>query len=732
MILRLVLVLALLSGCAGAATPLDTDDITLASALTPFDDCEALTGRIQEHALEQIEAQGMVIPGMGAADGAARAAAEDTASLQAAPQAEAGRSGTFSTTNVQEAGVDEADLAKTDGEWLYTIPDGTTVRVVDVRRDQPTLAATVRLGRAAAARELLLLDDRLLVIGDTFEPARMPVDPAASSGSDVLVDPEVGAGASVDSRMIMAPSQTRLWLIDVADPTQPEILSTMTLDGWTVASRLTDQTARVVLRSALTPPPLEMPKDGSAREQRRAADANREHIRNSDAQDWLPRVQVDEAGAQTLADCREVYEPRGFTDLGLVTVVSLDMTAGALDADRVEAVLGAADAVYANEDRLYVTTSRWPAAIPGMPLPVEPLPMPRAAVPDTQAAPVEPAPPADVPSATAETPPPVEKPSAPVEPPSAVPSAGVVEPAPPTEPAPTDGAFAEPIPPPEPQSVTTEVHRFDLVEDGARYAVSGSVPGRLLNQWAMSEHDGDLRIATTEGGFPGDTRTHSSVRILRERGDRLRTIGHIDDLGRGEEIYAVRYVGDIGFVVTFRQVDPLYTLDLSDPRDPRLLGELKVPGYSSYLHPVDDDHLLGVGQNADADGRTTGVQVSLFDVADLTQPARVAHAALGRNTMTDVEYDHRAFLYWPQERMAVLPLAGWEPDGRIGAVVLGVDPGEGVVERGFIEHAAHEGMPPPVQRAFVVNDRIITVTYAGVLASDLTTLEPLGEAGFVR
>jgi uncharacterized secreted protein with C-terminal beta-propeller domain len=371
-------------------------------------------------------------------------------------------------------------------------------------------------------------------------------------------------------------------------------------------------------------------------------------------------------------------------------------------------------------------------AIPGMPLPIEPLPMPQAAVPDTQAAPA--APPTDVPSAAATTTPLVDEPSVGVEPapPADVPSAEVVEPASPTDPQPTDGRFAEPIPPPEPQSITTEVHRFDLVDDGARYAVSGSVPGRLLNQWAMSEHDGDLRIATTEGGFPGDERTHSSVRILRERGDRLRTIGQVDDLGRGEQIYAVRYVGDIGFVVTFRQVDPLYTLDLSDPRDPRLLGELKVPGYSSYLHPVDDDHLLGVGQNADADGRTTGVQVSLFDVADLAQPSRVAHAALGRNTMTDVEYDHRAFLYWPQERMAVLPLAGWQPDGRIGAVVLGVDPDEGVVERGFIEHPAHEGMPPPVQRAFVVDDRIVTITYAGVLASDLTTLEPLGEAGFVR
>jgi uncharacterized secreted protein with C-terminal beta-propeller domain len=729
MIFRMVLALALLTGCAGAATPLDDDDIALASSLVPFDDCDALTGRLREHALRQVDQYGLVTgPVAGAADGA-RAGAGDAGgvALESVAAQPAPGGGGFSTTNVQEVGVDEADLAKTDGDWLYTVPDGTTVRVVDVRADEPAVVATIPLGDGGTARELLLSGDRLLVIGDVFAPTEKPTDADAST-----------ADVSVGAEMILpAPSRTKLWLVDVGDPTRPDVLSTMALDGWSVATRLTDETARVVLRSPLTGPAMMVSATGEAREQQRVADVNRQRIRDSIADDWLPRVQVDDGEARPLVECREIYEPRGFTDLGLVTVLSLDMTVPELAADRARAVLGAAEAVYANEEHLYVTTSRWPTFVPGAPMPVEPMPdapaaMPEA-MPERMPQPVDPSSPSPADASSVAPEPPVVR-----EAPSVAPEPAP-EPAPsPREPAPLPEESERPAAPASPPaartaSTTTEVHQFDLTDDGAGYVASGSVPGRLLNQWAMSEHEGDLRIATTEDDLADARRSHSSVRILRERNGRLRQIGRVPDLGRGEQIYAVRYAGDIGFVVTFRQVDPLYTLDLSDPTAPRLLGELKVPGYSSYLHPIDDDHLLGVGQNADKDGRTTGVQVSLFDVADLERPRRVARLALGSGTMTDVEFDHRAFLYWPQERTAVLPLAEWLPNGRVGAVVLQVDPRDGVVERGFVQHAPVQGMPPPpVQRAFVVDDRLITITYAGVLTSDLNTLHPLGETSYVR
>jgi hypothetical protein len=405
------------------------------------------------------------------------------------------------------------------------------------------------------------------------------------------------------------------------------------------------------------------------------------------------------------------------------------MNAQSLAPERAQAVLGAADTVYANDERLYVTTSRWPFVFPG-PLPVEPLPrrpvpLPAPVDPPTaepapaEPAPAEPAPAEPVPDAPAPAEPAPDAP-APVEPP--VRSVPLVD------------APSEPRVPPVPseqQSVTTEVHQFDLDGPDVTYRASGSVPGRLLNQWALSEHDGHLRIATTEDEMTAGEASHSSVRILRERDGELREIGHVGDLGRGERIFAVRYVGDVAFVVTFRQVDPLYTVDLSDPTDPKVLGELKVPGYSAYLHPIDDDHILGVGQDADADGRTTGVQVSLFDVADLERPQRVAQLSLGRDTTTSVEFDHRAFVYWPAEQLAVLPVEAWT-QGKTGAAVLTIDLQDGLAERGIVEHAPRQGAHLPVQRAFVVDDRLITVSPADVQISELQSLETLGRVSFAE
>ncbi len=223
----------------------------------------------------------------------------------------------------------------------------------------------------------------------------------------------------------------------------------------------------------------------------------------------------------------------------------------------------------------------------------------------------------------------------------------------------------------------TGLHAFDTTKAGeTAYVGSGDVPGYLLSQWSLSEHGGVLRAATTSmPPWESDARSESAVRTLEERGGRLVEIGRVGGLGRGESIYAVRFMGPIGFVVTFRQVDPLYTLDLSDPRAPAVVGELKVPGYSAYLHPLGDGLLLGVGQNADEQGRTTGVQVSLFDVSDLRNPVRLAQRGLGRYTYTPIENDHHAFFWWGPERLAVIPFNGYADEGDFsGAMAFRVDP----------------------------------------------------------
>jgi uncharacterized secreted protein with C-terminal beta-propeller domain len=185
----------------------------------------------------------------------------------------------------------------------------------------------------------------------------------------------------------------------------------------------------------------------------------------------------------------------------------------------------------------------------------------------------------------------------------------------------------------------------------------------------MSERDGLLRVATTGVGAQGGQ--ESGVTVLAERGDRLEPVGSVGGLGAGEQIRAVRWFDDLAVVVTFRQTDPLYTVDLSDPQAPRVLGELKIPGYSAYLHPLGDGLLLGVGQDATDTGGVLGTQVSTFDLGDLSSPQRLA--TLGwRQAWSDVESESRAFTYLPDRRLALLPISGTRGSGVV-AVAVGAD-----------------------------------------------------------
>ncbi|MDE0162965.1 MAG: beta-propeller domain-containing protein, partial [Acidimicrobiaceae bacterium] len=234
----------------------------------------------------------------------------------------------------------------------------------------------------------------------------------------------------------------------------------------------------------------------------------------------------------------------------------------------------------------------------------------------------------------------------------------------------------------------TSIHRFDISGDAAAYASSGEVMGVIRNQFSLSEHDGHLRIVTTVGD-PWGEETESQVRVLSTDGDIMVEVGSVGDIGRGENVQSVRFVGDVGYVVTFRQIDPFYTIDLSDPADPRILGELKIPGFSSYLHPVSDTLVLGVGSDADDEGRVTGAKVSLFDVSDLTDPLEVA-VWTAPDSWNDVGWDHRAFLWWAPEELAVVPVTVW--NGWSGAVVLRVAGGT-ITEVGRVDHMI-EGTEP--------------------------------------
>jgi len=251
----------------------------------------------------------------------------------------------------------------------------------------------------------------------------------------------------------------------------------------------------------------------------------------------------------------------------------------------------------------------------------------------------------------------------------------------------------------------TELFKFALVgNQPPAYRSSGTVPGYLLNQYAMSEWDGHLRVATTDAATD-----RSAVRVLADRDGKLVQTGIADGLGKGERIYSVRFVGARGYVVTFKQTDPLYSLDLRDPAKPAVTGELKITGYSAHLQPVGEDRLVGIGQEADSNGRTQGLQVSLFDVADPAHPKRLAQYHLPQ-AYSQAEYDPHALLWWPATQLLVVPV-----EAR-GALALRVTDDITLAEQ--LDQ-------PALLRSLVVGNELWTLSKAGLRASDLSTMKQL-------
>ena len=237
----------------------------------------------------------------------------------------------------------------------------------------------------------------------------------------------------------------------------------------------------------------------------------------------------------------------------------------------------------------------------------------------------------------------------------------------------------------------TSIHKFSLTHGGpAVYEASGSVKGHLLNQFSLHEHDGHLFVAVTNGSpWSANRQSESLIFALTQKDEVLAVVGSVGDMGRGERIYSVRYIGDRAYVVTFRQVDPLYVVDLADPTQPAVLGELKIPGYSAYLHPVGDGLLVGIGRDADDTGRIQGFKASLFDVSDPSDPREIDTWTLA-NAQSGVEWDHRAFLWWAPENLMIVPVWSWRNEVPGGAAVFRVTADDGLDYQGLITHSTED------------------------------------------
>ena len=653
-----------LTGCAQDGEPttiLGTkpDPSATSARLRRFDSCDALRTRVTEAwtetALSWRYGYGYAYPGDAEAGG----------DSSADGGASGGSSGPtdYSETNNQGAGVDEADIVKTDGNYLYVLQSyGSELSIV---KSWPA-AETALEGS-------LTLDgyaQSMFLEGDTLVVFSMVYDPYTSGTADT--DWTYGYAQ-------------RISIIDVSDRSAPEIVREIDVEGYLGAARKIDGDVYAVVNGWVNTPEelwtvandasLGLPEmDWSASEERQAeiraearallTPAVQTLVDGLDVDSFLPRVwdhlPGEEVDAQPLLDCTDLYAPESLSQLGTLALLHLDADAAATSEVSATGIFSNGWTVYANADRLYVAQTSW----------------------------------------------------------SWWWGWGAMD------------------------TLQTHIHRFALDGADTIYEASGAVDGWLLNQFSMDEHEEHLRVATTDWnswgwGMEGDVATSdggtastgdgsasggsssgstgaeepapppaegdtaeapaepgNNVFVLELQDDTLVTVGEVRGLAPGEQIYAARFMGDTGYVVTFRQTDPLFVLDLSTPTAPEVVGELHVNGYSGYLHPVDGGYLLAVGMDGTADGTLTGFAVSLFDVRDPTNPTRLDQLTVTSDNWSWSEslWDHHAFTF--HDGVLSVPIYTYDYDETTGAwdgfsgmLVAGVDTASGVTELGRVDHA---------------------------------------------
>lgn len=281
----------------------------------------------------------------------------------------------------------------------------------------------------------------------------------------------------------------------------------------------------------------------------------------------------------------------------------------------------------------------------------------------------------------------------------------------------------------------TAIHKFSIEQSQpAHYQASGIINGHLLNQFALDEHKNHLRVATNGTellgksifGVGGQWNQVSRVQVLAQIGKRLKSIGQTPDLAKGERLYSARFDGDKGYVVTFRQVDPLFTIDLSNPYRPRVMGELKVPGFSTYIHMMGRNHLLTIGQDADeTTGRARGLKLSVFDVQDFAHPKEVKSLIFKGDVSSESSYEHKAFSFYDEKGVLAIPATQGSRNSLLLFKVTTSD----------IKASGEVGMSDlqSVRRSFFADNFVYAIGTVGVRAATIENPQlPVGTVFFDR
>ncbi|MCL2737188.1 MAG: beta-propeller domain-containing protein [Propionibacteriaceae bacterium] len=456
----------------------------------------------------------------------------------------------YTRTNQQVAGVSEADIAITDGSYLY-IAKGRSVAVVAATGAGTRQVATIDTSGLTASGEIL-----------TGAVTDMVID-----GTTLIVFLH-GFTADADSWSAMSPqyismqaSTLKAAFFDISDPTHPTLDSVLSQSGTYVDSRVYDDRLYLISR---------YPVDTT-------------RIQPTDPTTFVPLVDSG-SGPVPVPYGDIVIMPRVDT-ASYVVVTATDIAQRSRTSE--QAVLGAGDTVYMSTDNLYIASSQWWSTSD--------------------------APTIDIPG---------------------------------------HGAY---------QGARTDIVRLSLNSGALSIDAQGTVAGTVINQFSLDESNGYLRVATT---WNDDMTSWAPCAGLWVLDSSLNLVGSIPQLASNESIQSVRFTGDTAYVVTFRQVDPLFAVDVSDPKAPTVMSALKIPGFSTYLHPYSDTLLLGVGVDGDESGRTSGLKVSMYDVSDPLDVTQVAATPVAADS-TEVSQDHKAAYVDTDADLVGFPTMAWSDSGSV-------------------------------------------------------------------
>ncbi|MGI2336649.1 MAG: beta-propeller domain-containing protein [Dehalogenimonas sp.] len=585
--------------------------------------------------------------------------AEDGAVLapQAVASSKAGAANeiSYSSTNIQVAGVDEADIVKTDGKYIYVVA-GSSIYLAQVYPDESArILANIDI-QGFSPQELFIDGDRLVVFGSTYYSSSV-----GDQGYPLTIQPPI-AKSGVSSIMpdFMQTNLVSVKLYDIKDRSNPTLLKSVDIEGSYLTSRKIGTDVFFVVNSY----PTFIQPNPSASE---IIPGFRETIGDDKASGSLqPVASYDEIGY--IPPCQAS---------SFLTIASLSLTDTAKTVGKT-VIVGSGENVFASTHNLYIVQTFWPDYT------------------------------------------------------------GIGE------------MVAE-------SAQSTVVTKFSLVGGEAVYAATGKVKGHILNQFAMDEYDGYFRIATTIRGYVANRDTSTNNIYVLDSS--LKATGALEDVAPGESIYAVRFMGKRAYMVTFLHVDPLFVIDLSQPAAPKILGKLKIPGYSDYLEPYDETHLIGIGHEVDpsidADLVHTenavyytaiqGVKLSLFDVTDVANPVEVYKEVIGdRGTESLATIDHKALLFDKASGLLVLPLtvAELKPDqpknmqGEYvfqGAYVYNLTLTDGFNLQGKVTHYDTDeafqksgqyfyGGQGEITRSLYIENVLYTVSQARLQLNDLTSM----------